>query len=183
MGALLLALRADALQSAEPTSGERAALLAAALFAAVPAGALSPRDRVVIAMMTPLTVQDGLIVSNEPGCTGQPMQPIVRTADLNGDRMPEVLLVAGNTCTSGVTGSNVWLYARRRDGSWARLMDVVAGGYRILQTSHNGWRDLELTGRGPCMGIWQRSTTDGYRYAYSNAGDGSSCPKQGTAAR
>lgn len=156
---------------------EKSAALAAALFENVLAAALPAPDRVAIANLTPLALKGGQFISTLPGCDREPMDPEARVEDLNGDRKPEVFVVAGNTCTSGMTGISVWLYARQRDGTWIQLMEVVAPAYRVLPSTSHGWRDLALASRtSSCVGVWRLSGDGHYRYARSEAADGGPCP-------
>ncbi|NMG76867.1 hypothetical protein [Aromatoleum diolicum] len=156
---------------------EKSATLAAALFANVPAAALPPPDRVAIANLTPLALKGGQFISTLHGCDREPMDPEARVEDLNGDRTPEVFVVAGNTCTSGMTGISVWLYARQRDGTWIQLMDVIAPAYRVLPSTSHGWRDLGLASRtSSCTGVWRLGDDGRYRYTRSEAADGGPCP-------
>jgi len=161
--------------AAEP-SGE-SHVLAGALFASVPSASLPGADLAAIAALTPLALRDGVVVSNVRGCETA-MHPKVALEDLNGDSAPEVFILAGNTCTSGMTGKSVWLYAKRRDGRWAQLLDAGAAGYRILPTATSGWRDIALAGRGLCEGLWRLGPQGEYDYARSIQADGTPCPER-----
>ncbi|CAI06349.1 hypothetical protein ebA435 [Aromatoleum aromaticum EbN1] len=161
--------------AAEPSG--KAHVLAGALFASVPSGSLSGADRAAVAALAPLALRDGVVVSTVRGCETA-MHPEVALEDLNGDRVPEVFILAGNTCTSGMTGKSVWLFARRRDGRWAQLLDAGAAGYRILPTATFGWRDIALGGRGFCEGLWRLGPQGEYDYARSIQADGTPCPER-----
>lgn len=160
----------------DPSRGELGAV-AAALFATVPPAALSQTDRREIAALTPLALRDGVVVSRLAGCETA-MHPEVTIEDLNGDSVSEVFVVAGNSCTSGMTGSSIWLFARRIDGRWSRRLDVAAAAYRVLPTTTQGWRDLAVGGRGLCQGVWRLAANGEYRYARSIRPDGTPCPSQ-----
>ncbi len=177
MLAAALAVSSCAAHAAVPVAGADRSPLTAALFAEVPAAALPPGDRLAIAALVPLTLRSDVIVSSRPGCGDAPMDPQVRLDDLNGDRAPEVFVLAGNTCTSGMTGVSVWLYAKQRDGRWRQLLDVAAAAYRILPSMTYGWHDLALLGRGRCAGVWRLGPDGQYGYAHSIAPDGSPCPQ------
>lgn len=175
--AIGFALAYSGVPLAADTSHGELQTLAAALFAAVPPGALSQTDRAELAALTPLALRNGVVVSSLPGCETA-MHPEVTLVDLNGDDGPEVFVVAGNTCTSGMTGSSVWLFAKRLDGRWSQRLDVTAAAYRVLPTTTQGWRDLTVGGRGLCQGVWRLAADGAYRYARSIRPDGTPCPNQ-----
>ena len=136
------------------------------LFAGLDAHRLSPADRTEIAARLPMTLQDGQVVSSIPGCAGRPMRPAVKIADMNRDGFPEVLVHAGNACTSGVTGASLWLLAKDADGRWQNYLEVAAIDYRLLESRVQGWNELALTGRAECIGIWQHR---GERFVFARA--------------
>ena len=175
--AIALALAySGASPATDPSHGDLGAH-AAALFATVPPGELSQTDRREIAALTPLALRDGIVVSSLPGCETA-THPEVTLEDLNSDGVSEVFVVAGNSCTSGMTGSSIWLFARRLDGRWSRRLDVAAAAYRVLPTTTRGWRDLAVGGRGLCQGVWRLAANGEYRYARSIRPDGTPCPSQ-----
>lgn len=171
-----LALLHVAAGPAAELSGESHAL-AGALFSSVPPGRLSGADRAAIAALTPLALHDGVVVSTVRGCESA-MHPGVALGDLNGDGVPEVFILAGNTCTSGMTGRSVWLFAKRRDDRWVWLVDAGAASYRILPTASSGWLDIALGGRGFCEGLWRLGPRGEYDYARSIQADGTPCPER-----
>ncbi|AYH44508.1 hypothetical protein [Azoarcus sp. DN11] len=175
--AIGLALAYSGVPLAADTSHGELQTLAAALFAVVPPAALSQTDRAELAALTPLALRNGVIVSSLPGCETA-MHPEVTLEDLNGDGSPEVFVVAGNTCTSGMTGSSVWLFAKRLDGRWSPRLDVMAAAYRVLPTTTQGWHDLAVGGRGLCQGVWRLAADGAYGYARSIRPDGTPCPSQ-----
>ncbi|MCK0513239.1 hypothetical protein [Aromatoleum buckelii] len=175
--AIALALAySGASPATDPSHGELGPL-AAALFATVPPAALSQADRREIAALTPLALRDGIVVSSLLGCETA-MHPEVTVEDLNGDGVSEVFVVAGNSCTSGMTGSSIWLFAKRLDGRWSQRLDVTGVAYRVLPTTTQGWRDLAIGGRGSCHGVWRFAADNKYRYVRSVKPDGTACPGQ-----
>lgn len=137
-----------------------------ALFAKPEAAALSPPDRTEIAAQLPMRLQAGALVSNAPGCAGQPIHSIVAIADMNLDGVPEVLVQAGNACTSGMTGATVWLFSKRPDGRWQEYLNVAAIDFKVLASRVQGWNELGLAGRSECVGVWQHSSD---RFVFSRA--------------
>lgn len=80
--------------------------------------------------------------------------------DLNGDGVPEVFVLGGNTCTSGGDGSNLTLFVRNADGGWGMHLGFQAGGWTKLETGNLGYPDLSIGGMGFCEAVyrWDGST-------------------------
>lgn len=149
--------------------------LAPALFGDVSSGELSGQDQAAIATLLPMTVRDGVVVSNDEVCLGSPMRPTVTFVELNGAPPTEVIVEAGDSCTSGMTGQTLWLLGRSTAGKWGVMLEVVAIYSGIGTEVTEGWKDLRLSGRGHCdFSIWsRRNGTYGYvRSAFEN---GSPC--------
>ncbi|MCB1907023.1 MAG: hypothetical protein KDH15_06610 [Rhodocyclaceae bacterium] len=129
--------------------------VADALFAQHDARLLPPADRTEIAALLPMSLQAGEIVSNIPGCAGKPMRASVAIADMNLDGVPEILVHAGNACTSGMTGASVWLFGKGLDGRWREYLNAAAADFAVLESRVQGWNELALAGRSECVGVWQ----------------------------
>lgn len=78
-----------------------------------------------------------------------------RDVDLNDDGSAEVVVIAGNTCTSGMDGSSIHLFVRDADGRYAAHLGFPAGAWRRLETSNLGFPDLALGGPGFCEAVWR----------------------------
>ncbi|HET9334071.1 MAG TPA: hypothetical protein VFQ21_10885 [Gemmatimonadota bacterium] len=83
--------------------------------------------------------------------------------DLNGDGVPEVFVIGGNSCTSGMAGSNLSLFIRDTEGGWGMNLGFSAGGWTKLETGNQGWPDLSIGGPGFCEAVYR---WDGSTYQY-----------------
>ncbi len=86
-----------------------------------------------------------------------------RVVDLNQDGHPEVIVIAGNVCTSGITGSSAFLFVRGRAGRYVMNLGFPAADVQPLPSTFGGFPDLLIGGRGFCfpVGRW-----NGKKYAY-----------------
>lgn len=78
----------------------------------------------------------------------------VEVTDLNGDGIPEVFLLGGNTCTSGATGSSVWLFAKGKGGAYRMNLGFPSAGYKILSQTVKGYPNIQFGGPGFCEAVW-----------------------------
>ena len=128
-----------------------------------PGGAdgLSERDRADIARALGLHVDDdGSVVDD---VCGQTLSPEVRFLDLDDDGTPEVVVDAGNTCTSGMAGTSVWLFVRDGGGRYRSNLGFPGMIAEVLSTRSLGFPDLLIGGPGFCFPVWR---WDGREYAY-----------------
>jgi hypothetical protein len=86
-----------------------------------------------------------------PDCGPIPFQ--TRALDLNGDTTPEILIVWGNACTSGHTGSSVSLFVKGAKG-YAMQMGFPGFDVLPLPTKTRGWADLRVEGSSECQPVW-----------------------------
>jgi len=93
---------------------------------------------------------------------GQPATAAADVLDLNADGTPEVRVVFGNTCTSGIAGSSVALFIER-DGAYVMNLGFPAASADPMETSNEGWPDLLIGGPGFCWPVWRWNGTE---YAY-----------------
>jgi hypothetical protein len=78
---------------------------------------------------------------------------IERVADLNGDGLPEAVLVEGGTACYGMTAQAFWLVSKRADGTW-KLMTGSTGIAEFLKTKGaDGWPDVSIGGPGFCFPV------------------------------
>jgi hypothetical protein len=75
--------------------------------------------------------------------------------DLNGDGVPEVFVLGGNSCTSGMSGYNLTLFIRDAEGGWGMNLGFPAGGWTKLETGNQGWPDLSIGGPGFCEAVYR----------------------------
>jgi hypothetical protein len=95
----------------------------------------------------------------DPVC-GLPMSFETTVEDLNHDGTPEVFVVGGNTCISGITGLSVWLFVKDEFGDYQQKLGFPAAVYEVLDTQNAGFPDLKFGGRGFCRGVWRWNGKD-----------------------
>lgn len=74
--------------------------------------------------------------------------------DLNSDGVPEVLVTAGNGCTSGHTGSSVFLFVKNAQGRYTQQLGFPGAGVTPLPTRTQGWQDLRIGTADFCEPVW-----------------------------
>lgn len=111
---------------------------------------LPPADRNAIAAQLPLKLQGGILTDT---VCDQEAVAMAEVRDLNSDGQPEVIVLAGNACSSGMAGQTLTLFIKS-GGQWVKQIDVPAGGYKILPTKHAGWPEIEIGVPGFCIPIW-----------------------------
>lgn len=74
--------------------------------------------------------------------------------DLNQDGQPEVFVTLTSSCY-GMTGSQLRLYGKGKDGIWRRHLDVPASEYKVLGQKSLGFSEIQLAGRGACRPTWR----------------------------
>jgi len=86
----------------------------------------------------------------------------IQVTDLNNDKTPEVIVIGGNTCSSGVTGSSIWLFIKNK-GVYQPNLGFPAAGYKVMKQLSKGYPNLLVGGAGFCFAIWQ---WDGAKYQH-----------------
>lgn len=112
---------------------------------------LPAADQAAIAAQLPLKMQGGKLV-DDSGC-GQEAWSQVEVRDLNGDGQPEVIVLAGNACASGMAGQTLTLFIKTH-GKWVPHINVPSGGYKVLPTQLAGWPEIEVGVPGLCIPVW-----------------------------
>lgn len=146
--------------------------LADALFGSVPAQVLSAKDRREIAEALPMVFRNGHVEFDNEVCAGRDIRPEVRLEDLNGDSRAEVLVLGGDTCSSGTTGQTLWMVVKHGT-RWTLEIDVVTAIVDVAPTRTDGWADLHMQGRSHCIGVWTRQ---GGKYGYARSIDRNGSP-------
>lgn len=146
--------------------------LADALFGSVPAQVLSAKDRREIAEALPMVFRNGHVEFDNEVCAGRDIRPEVRLEDLNGDGRVEVLVLGGDTCSSGTTGQTLWMVVKHGT-RWTLEIDVVTAIVDVAPTRTDGWADLHMQGRSHCIGVWTRQ---GGKYGYARSIDRNGSP-------
>ena len=91
-----------------------------------------------------------------------PEIPVVSLADLGilrevragSDGVPEVLVTAGNGCTSGHIGASVFLFVKNAEGRYTQQLGFPGAGVTPLPTRTRGWQDLRIGTAGFCEPVW-----------------------------
>ena len=83
--------------------------------------------------------------------------------DLNSDKIHEVVILGGNTCSSGATGSSIWLFIKDSKGIYHANLGFPAASYEIMEHSLNGYPDLLIGGMGFCSAKWR---WNGHKYRH-----------------
>jgi hypothetical protein len=108
-------------------------------------------DQQAIAAQLPLKLQGGILTDT---VCDQEAVATVEVRDLNGDEKPEVMVLAGNACASGMAGQTLTLFIKSAGGQWVKQINVPAGAYKILPSKHAGWSEIEIGVPGSCIPIW-----------------------------
>ena len=99
--------------------------------------------------------------------------------DLNEDGTPEVFVMGGNTCTSGMAGSSIALFIQDAEGNYRPHLSFPAGGWKKLETSNQGFPDLQIGGPGFCEGVWRWDGTT-YQHHRNEATEPGGCDEVGS---
>jgi hypothetical protein len=123
------------------------------------------------------TFSDGLSVSADGARLEDPycgdLSPSTDVVDLNADGTPEIFVLWGNACTSGLTGRSLTLLVRDRAGSYRAELGFPATAWKGLPEATNGWPDLEIGGPGFCDAVWtHRGETYEFKCNLPQAADG-----------
>lgn len=89
------------------------------------------------------------------GICGQPAGASVEFRDMNADGSQEVLVIFGNSCTSGHTGSTALLFIRDAAGNLKANLGFPAASADPLPEKNQGYPDLLIGGPGFCFGVWR----------------------------
>lgn len=103
-------------------------------------------------------IYSALDLNGQLVCEVTPENFNVELKDINGDGVTEVFIIGGNACTSGVTGSTIWLFIKQnRHAIYKKNLDFPAGGYKILLEKSKGFPDIQVGGSAFCDGVWRWS--------------------------
>jgi hypothetical protein len=125
------------------------------------AGGLSVAEQQAIFETLDLVLAEDGVQFLDRACR-QPATATLDHLDLNHDGTPEVLVTYGNSCISGITGSSVLLFVKR-DGRYEANLGFPAAEVTPLESSHLGYADLLIGGRGFCFPVWR---WNGQRYEH-----------------
>ena len=121
-------------------------------------GGLSAAERQLVFEATWLAVDSTGKGFVDQSC-GQPAGAEVSFSDWNGDGEPEVLVIAGNSCTSGMAGSSAVLFIKDSAGTYQPNLGFPAASAEPQSTSNLGYPDLLIGGPGFCFPLWRWNGT------------------------
>jgi len=117
-------------------------------------GGLSSADQLLIFQSVGLVV-DSTGTGFVDDICGQPGGAAVSFSDWNGDGKPEVLVIAGNSCTSGMAGSSAVLFIKDSAGTYLPNLGFPASSADPQPSSSLGYPDLLIGGPGFCFPVWR----------------------------
>ena len=109
----------------------------------------------------------------DPGTTSYSPGVIDTVTDLNGDGLPEAVIIEGGTFCYGNTGQGYWVVSKSASGGW-RLITNGTGIPEFLKTKGaDGWPDMSVGGPGFCFPVerWNGREYKIQRWEY----EGKSC--------
>jgi hypothetical protein len=146
-------------------AGIASAADAVALVFAKGAGTLSQAEQIEIVKALDLrTADDGKSLVDT--VCGQPATAEVEVRDLNGDKVEDVLVTSGNTCTSGMTGSSVAVFIKDKTGHYKPQLGFPGVFAEVRPAKGKAYPDLLIGGPGFCFARWRWNGT-----AYAEAGN------------
>ena len=134
---------------------ERAAALAliavtvlAAHAASPPSTTLTPADRAAVCEAAGFKARGSQhIRCEEETPTSSSTPGSIEVVDLDGDGRPEAWVTESSLFCYGDTAAFFVLVTKEEDGTWRKPMEEV-GIPTALQTTHQGWPDIEVGGPG-----------------------------------
>lgn len=125
-----------------------------ALLFAAGQGDLSADERLWVFNLLALTVTPDGKGYTDQAC-GQPADASVEFRDMNSDGRQEVLVIHGNSCTSGMAGSSALLLIRDAGGTLQPNLGFPAASADPLPEMSQGYPDLLIGGPGFCFPVWR----------------------------
>lgn len=90
---------------------------------------------------------------DDPGTASYSPGTIESAADLNGDGLPEAIIIESSSFCYGMQGAGYMLVSKQRGGTW-KLITSGSGILIPLATKGaGGWPDLEIGGPGFCFAV------------------------------
>ncbi|MBC2664960.1 hypothetical protein H7F51_05490 [Novosphingobium flavum] len=143
--------------------------LVAPLGAAAPGAALSPVEQAAAFRGAGfLMVRGKWQACGDPGTESYMPGTIEAVRDLNGDGLPEAVIIEGSGFCFGAAGTGYWLMSQRPDQTW-KVMSRGQGIVQVLPTRGAAkWPDIEIGGPGFCFQVlrWNGRAYVHNRYQY-----------------
>jgi hypothetical protein len=128
-------------------------LTAAASLFGDRASDLSLADQQAIVRLLDLELSaDDLLV--DASCRQPVLLNEIAIRDLDRDGTAEVIIVGGNTCTSGGAGQSLVVFVKDTQNTYRAVLNFPAASYEMLSRP-TGLPDFRLTGLLPCAAVWR----------------------------
>jgi hypothetical protein len=88
-----------------------------------------------------------------PGTLTYSSGAIERIGDLNGDGLPEVLVIESSTYCYGNTGTAFWLLAGQPGGKWKLMLNSMGMAIVLKARGIGRWPDILIGGPGFCRAV------------------------------
>lgn len=129
----------------------------------------------ILALLPFLVSADGRYLESKFGCGI--VEHETSLLNLKRGAYPEVLVIAGNTCTSGHVGSTAYLFVRDSKNQYRLNLEVPALDVQAIPTSFPNADLKVITGSG-CSPVWRWSKNQ-YEHYCSIADTPNACTSQG----
>lgn len=93
---------------------------------------------------------------------------IEKVIDLNGDNLPEALIVEGSSACYGNTGTEFSLISKQKNGAWIVMLSSIGIPIFLNTKGMNNFPDIEVGGPGFCFRVvrWNGKNYADNRFEY-----------------
>jgi hypothetical protein len=118
------------------------------------AAGLSPQDEAAAFTAAGFKKQGGKWrACDDPGTASYSPGSISEVVDLNGDGMPEAIIVEGSAYCYGMTGSAFAIVSKQAGGRWKMITGDVGIAEFLATKGADGWPDISVGGPGFCFPV------------------------------
>ena len=88
--------------------------------------------------------------------------------DIDGDGLPDAVLIEGGAMCYGMTGQSFWLVSKQQNGTWKLITSEIGIPTFLPRAGARGWPDIEIGGPGFCFPVhrWNGRTYTLRRFQY-----------------